>query len=444
MNSVVEKLATIEQELAALQPKMAPLGERIAALDQKVTGFARQLTDLVAESAAVKQDIELTGQGLARIQTLVGESKIESEQLAVGQEENLQRYRAMESFVGTLYQLHSQSVEIAQWLGLADQAKAILPVPPSVPATIGDGRVQTADDSVMGQPMPADVHPETIAVPIPEKPSAEPLPEQPANEPDLPLPESIAEPIAESMPEEFPVETLPVEEAPEQPASEPDPPMPPDVILEGIAEPMPEGPSAETLPEQPANEPDLPLPESIDEPISASMPEEFPVETLPVAESLVEALPAEEVPVEEVLEQSVAVPDPPMPPDVILEGIAEPMPEGPPVEETPINELSAAESILSESDFDSVVSDGGGSEPEPLQVPGLPDVAVLPEMETVPSSDTDAERSDEMASHLDVPPLNLAVPDLPEQNESATMDEQDEQEIEAMLAAMGTPVTVGS
>jgi len=41
---------------------------------------------------------------------------------------------------------------------------------------------------------------------------------------------------------------------------------------------------------------------------------------------------------------------------------------------------------------------------------------------------------------LDVPPLNLGVPHLPEQNES-TDTEYDDQEIEAMLATMMAPVT---
>ena len=300
MNSVVEKLAAIEQEVAALQPKMAPLMERIAALDQKVTGFAQQLTDLASESASVKQDVELVGQGLARIQTLIGESKIDSEQLAAEQEENQQRYQAMESFVGTLYQLHSQSVQIAQWLGLADQAKAIFPAPPSAPATIGDGRLQTTD----GSREPATVSPD-----VDEESNAEPMPEEPACEP----------------------------------------------------------------------EPPLVVPSPVDEP-----------------------------PVEE---------EPPIP-----------------------------ESTLSESDFDSAMPDSDEQEPEPWgAMPDLPDVAAPPEMEVF-SSDSDAEPSmdeEEMASQLDVPPLNLAVPDLPEQNESEAVSEQDEQEIEDMLATMMAPVTVG-
>jgi len=286
MNSVVEKLAAIEKEMAALQPKMAPLAERIAALDQKVTGFALQLTDLAAESAAVKQDIELTRQSLTSIQTFIGEAKTESEQLATEQEEHQQRYKAMETFVGTLYQLHSQSVQIAQWLGLADHAKAVFPAPLSVPETL----------------------------------------------------------------------TFP--------------------------------PAAE-LPEPPIYEPEPPAPEAADE----TIPGELPVEKLSAEEP------------------------------------------------------SSMESILSESDFDSAVPDPTEQEPEPWAMPGgLPGVMAYPEeeMTTVPSdADTDAEPSSEMASQLDVPPLNLAVPALPEQNESATMGEEDEQEIEAMLAAMGTPVTVG-
>jgi len=325
MNSVVEKLAAIEKEVAALQPKMTPLTERIAALDQKVTGFAQQLTDLAAESAAVKQDIELTGQSLARIQTLIGESKLDSEQLATEQKESQQRYQAMESFVGTLYQLHSQSVQIAQWLGLADQAKAAFPAPPSAPATLAAAALATP----------------------------------------------------------------PIAELSEQPVFEPDPPMPADDKQESVAEAMPEEPPVEKLPELPACEPDLPTPEAL-------------------AEAMSEELPVEEPP--------------------------------------------AAESVLSESDFDSAMSELVETEPGPWAgMPNLPDVAAPPEMEVFPSaSDTDmdteppcTELSDEMASQLDVPPLHLSVPALPEQNEPEAMNEQDEQEIEDMLATMMAPVTVG-
>jgi len=293
---------------------MVPLTERIAALDQKVTGFAQQLTDLAAESAAVKQDIELTGQSLARIQTLIGESKFDSEQLATEQKESQQRYQAMESFVGTLYQLHSQSVQIAQWLGLADQAKAAFPAPPSAPATLAPAALTTP----------------------------------------------------------------PLAELPEQPVFEPDPPMPANDNQESVAQAMPEEPLVEELPELPPYEPDLPAPEAV----------------------------------------------------------AEIMPE--------------AEAILSESDFDSAMPEL--VEPDPWAgMPNLPDVAALPEMEIFPSaSDADTgtelpgtELSDEMASQLDVPPLHLSVTALSEQNELEAMSEQDEREIEDMLATMMAPVTVG-
>ena len=262
MNSVVEKLTVLEQEVAALLPKMAPLTERISALDQKVTGFAQQLTDLAAESATVKQDIEHTGNSLTHILTLVGESKAESEQLAGGLEENQQRYKTMEAFVGTLYQLHSQSVEIAQWLGHTDQAKAIFPAPPSAPT--GESPWQTEAGGRM---------------------------------------EQLAEEVASS-----------------------------------------------------------------------------------------------------------------------------------------------------DAGFDAAMPDAIKEEPTPWEMPpNLPDVAALPEMETVHSDveppdaePSDAEPSCEMASQLDVAPLNLAVPALPEPNESTEIDEKDEQEIEEMLATMMTPVTVGN
>ena len=132
MNSVVEKLAAIEKEVAAIQPKMAPLTDRIADLDQKIAGFAQLLTGIAEESAAVKQDIELTRQSLARIQMLIGESKVESEQLAAGQEESIQRCETMTAVFGAAFQAMSQFFETAQRMGLADQAKAVFQVPPIV------------------------------------------------------------------------------------------------------------------------------------------------------------------------------------------------------------------------------------------------------------------------------------------------------------------------
>jgi len=125
MNPVVEKLAAIEKEVAAIQPKMAPLTERIADLHQKVTGFTQQLADLAAESVAVKQDVELTRQSLGKIQTLISESKVESEQLVAGQEENQQRCETMTAVFGAAFQAVSQFFETAQQMGLADQAKAV-------------------------------------------------------------------------------------------------------------------------------------------------------------------------------------------------------------------------------------------------------------------------------------------------------------------------------
>jgi regulator of replication initiation timing len=136
MNSVVEKLTAIEQEVAAIQPKIAPLTGRIDDLAQKVTDLAQQLTDIVAESVAVKQDIELTQQSLSRIQTLIGKSRVESEQLFAGQEENLQRCETMQAVFGTAFQAVSQFFDAAQRMGLADQAKAVFLTPPSPVETV--------------------------------------------------------------------------------------------------------------------------------------------------------------------------------------------------------------------------------------------------------------------------------------------------------------------
>ena len=284
MNSVVEKLAAIEKEVAAIQPKMEPLTERIAVLHQKVTYFTQQLTDLAAESVAVKQDVELTRQSLSRIQTLIGESKVESEQLVAGQEENLQRCETMTAVFGAAFQAVSQFFETAQRMGLADQAKAVFLAPSSTSVTS-----------------------------------------------ELPSSSSVS-------------------------------------------------------------------------PLSTT-----------------------------------------------LEAVAETVPMELPQADPSIESLSAIESTWSESDFDSVIPDASESDTVPCPVTSLPDVAAPPKMAHAdPDSDTDsfadAEPSSEIASQLEVPPLNLAIPTLPDQNELTTMDETDEQEIEALLATMMTPVTatVGS
>jgi hypothetical protein len=278
INSVVEKLAAIEKEVAAIQPKMAPLTERIADMDQKVAGFAQQLSGLATESAAIKQDIELTRSSLARIQTLIGESKVESEQLVAGQEENLQRCETMTAVFGAAFQAVSQFFATAQRMGLADQAKAIFLKPPSA--------------SEVSPPPPEDASPLSVA---------------PASEPVVPEPlDSV-------------------------------PPMP-----------------------------------------------ELPIETEPA---------------------------------------------------------------LSESDFDAVLPNVQEEGLDSLDVPSLPDVAAPPEMahEDMVSADSDAIPADAMASHLDVAPLNLTPPPLPEQSEPSTAEEtDDDQEIEALLASMETPVTVAA
>ena len=313
MNSVVEKLAAIEKEVADIQPKMVPLTERIADLDQKVAAFAQQLTGLAEESAAVKQDIELAQKSFSRIQTLIGESKVESEQLVAGQEENQQRCETMTAVFGAAFQAVSQFFETAQRMGLTDQAKAVFLASPSEQAMIGEDSLPSAVSNAMKPPIPEHV--------------AEAIPPEP------PIPEPVAEAIT-------PETTIP----------------------EPVAEAIP---------------PETTIPE-------------------PVAEAM--------------------LPEP-----------------------------TEAESILSESDFDAVISGTSDKELDSWSVPGLPDVATPPVMEMVSSddSDTDAELSGEMASHLDVQPLNLGVPALPAQDESTDVGEKDEEEIEALLATMMEPVTVG-
>jgi len=298
MNSVVEKLAAVEKEVAAIQPKMAPLTQRIADLDRKVAGFAQQLSGIAEESAAVKQDIELTQQSLIRIQTLIGESRVESEQLVAGQEENLQRCETMSAVFGAAFQAVSQFFETAQRMGLADQAKAVF-LPPALES----------------------------------------------------------EPVSESM-------------------SDPE-----------LEQPVEKNSNEDTIPteEPPIEEPNIPDPPTMETPIME-------------------------------------------PPDSVIE----------------------PESVLTESDFDSAMSGAEDAEPAPWSLPGLPDIAALPEMGTELGNTnvepSHSEHSAEIASQLDVEPLNLAplnfdTPALPEQDGFEPMNDSDEQEIEDMLASMMTPVT---
>ena len=172
MNSVVEKLAAIEKEVAAIQPKMVPLTQRIADLDHKVAGFAQQLAGIAEESAAVKNDIELTQHSLNRIQTLIGESKVESEQLVAGQEENLQRCETMTAVFGAAFQAVSQFFEAAQKMGLADQAKAVfLAPPPNIP--IPQSPTPITEEPIAEEPITEE--------PIVEEPIVEePIVEEPA------------------------------------------------------------------------------------------------------------------------------------------------------------------------------------------------------------------------------------------------------------------------
>jgi len=404
MNSVVEKLAAIEKEIAAIQPKMEPITERIAALDQKVVGFAHQLTSLAEESAAVKQDIELTRQSLTRIQTLIGESRAESEQLVAGQEENLQRCETMTAVFGAAFQAVSQFFETAQRMGLADQAKAVFLPPSSVPATFTLPQVPIAvpapvsDFTPVAPPASESLEAESS---LPEQPSAV---KEPVYNPDLPIPE----PVAKTMPPTEP----PAEES---------------VIEEPILE--------QHVIEKPIIEEKITA-EPVAKEVAATEignTEEAEGTDLPAAGLVAETMESEPV-------------------------ISEPPAELPTETELPTMKSPVAKSILSESDFDSAISDFGEKELESWKVPGLPDVAAPPVMEAVnldsesasevsPLADTvlaDTEMSSEMASQLDVSPLNLLVPGLPEPDESAVIDEKDEQEIEAMLATMMAPVTVGS
>ena len=376
MNSVVEKLAAIEKEVAAVQPKMAPLTERIADLDQKVAGFAQQLTGLAEESASVKQDIELTRQSLTRIQALIGESKIESEQLVAGQAENLQRCETMTAVFGAAFQAVSQFFETAQRMGLADQAKAVFLHPPGdsppllSPQALGKSQSEplSADSTsnAVGTASGGLTAKETAAVAMPKTtlPKAE-------------LPGADEKPQVADVADNA-IETVAVE------------------TVDG-------GLTAKETPE-------------------AAMPKT----TLPKTE-----LPGvdEKPQVADVADNAVET--------VAVETAG----GGLTATETP-------EAALSEADFDSAIPGAEEGAPDALLAPSLPNVAATPDIaSTDPDSGEEGEEagqepSSEIASQLEVPPLNLATPDLPKSDESAPeTEEADDQEIDDLLTSMMTPVT---
>jgi hypothetical protein len=185
---------------------------------------------------------------------------------------------------------------------------------------------------------------------------------------------------------------------------------------------------------------ELPGPEPVEELPPAPEPEPVPV---PASETAWEPEP------ESVIEEP-AMPEPPSMPAVNF-SVTVP----PPVAESPVADAPVVDSILSESDFDSAVNESKEQELTAWSMPGLPNVAALPEMgATPPDMDSDAEDQEEdsdadfepssvIASQLDVTPLNLATPALPVQSEPMDMSEEDEQEIESLLATMMTPVTAG-
>ena len=114
-----------------------------------------------------------------------------------------------------------------------------------------------------------------------------------------------------------------------------------------------------------------------------------------------------------------------------------------------MEEPPAEESHLTEADFDSIVYDANAENKSSASwsFPDLPDVVALPEMEAIVSevdSFADAEPTSEMASQLDVPPLGLEIPTMPEQPEPAPEEDDDDQEIEAMLASMMKPLTASA
>ncbi|MCL2005915.1 MAG: hypothetical protein FWG73_07085, partial [Planctomycetaceae bacterium] len=430
-------LAAIEREVAAIQPKMAPLTERIADLDKKISDFAQQITGFAEESASVKNDIELTQQSLTKILSLIGESKTESEQLVAGQEENIQRCETMTAVFGAAFQAVSQFFETAQRMGLADQAKAVFLAP------------------TPGQPLPA--FPTALSAALPETlPAidAESIAEEPASE----------EPAAEEVPTEEPA----VEESAfEEPAVEE--PVIEDIVVGDIA-------GEEALPDVGKDE--FSVKYVLDTPDSE--PEE--------QEAAIEPIESEPVPIAELTVGTTI--EVPVMPEPELESIVDDLPL-PGISDDDLSDIGALDDgILDngiDADIDAALSSAGGeSTIDDEAIPSwsasaLPDVAAPLDMGLVDSEleDSDADLGDsglgdsdlvmgatsfatdelpeyldaesfeteeslgEPASDLDVSPLNLSVPALPEVEGLPPADESDDadEEIEAMLATMMTPIT---
>ncbi|MCL2005253.1 MAG: hypothetical protein FWG73_03715 [Planctomycetaceae bacterium] len=423
MNPVVEKLAAIEREVSAIQPKMAPLTERIADLDKKVADFAQQITGIAEESAAVKHDIELTQQSLTRIQTLISESKTESEQLVAGQEENLQRCETMTAVFGAAFQAVSQFFETAQRMGLADQAKAVfLSSPsgeplPSLPEALSAALTPTA--STPPPPPEAEAEPaESIAAepaveePAAEEPVAAELPEEPVVAVE-PLPEELVakDEFSVKYVLDSPDSDLDEPAAAVESAVEPEPmavaePIESDSAMDSIAVEMPSTGISDA---------DLPLPDS--GPLDSGLLDADLDDALSGVESAVaeESMPSW---------STSGLPNVATPPDMIFSD-AESADTG--LENSPLEDsaLEDADLVMGASSF---------------ATDALPDYLPPESFESEPLEGEEA--FSEPASDLEVSPLNLSVPALPEPEALPPEEEsEEEEEIEAMLATMMTPIT---
>jgi regulator of replication initiation timing len=132
MGSIVENLAVIEKEVGLIQPRISPLVEKIEALNQKIETFTKQLAEIGAEAASIQQEVGSTQQGFAKIQSLIAETRSESEQFVAGQEENQQRCETMTAVFGEAFQVVSRFLATAQKMGLVEpaQAEPLLTSPP--------------------------------------------------------------------------------------------------------------------------------------------------------------------------------------------------------------------------------------------------------------------------------------------------------------------------
>ncbi|MDR0705474.1 MAG: hypothetical protein LBF88_10870 [Planctomycetaceae bacterium] len=123
MSDLVEKIVAVEEQIALIQSKMVPLTSKVEMLNRKIDGFSGLLAEITGETKIIQQEINSTQQGLELIQTLVGKTKKEGEQIEADQNENKHLYESMTEMFGEAFQVVSRFFETAQKIGIVDKEK---------------------------------------------------------------------------------------------------------------------------------------------------------------------------------------------------------------------------------------------------------------------------------------------------------------------------------